>query len=192
MGPASWGGRQNIKATTKANEIGQRRRRQAVDAEIAQYAIRIPDQPQTSAPVSRAASATRASRRAARRPAAPIRCRPFPFFRHPAMPLIILFLKTARRPVNPIFPSCSPILRKAAPAVRRRDAESAIPRNQAVHRRTAARTPEFIKQALTAGLAGLANYPTTQERLPCVRRSPPGWAAATGWTASIRRPRSCR
>ena len=40
-------------------------------------------------------------------------------------------------------------------------------------------TPEFIKNALTAGLAGLANYPTTPG-IPALRRVIAEWMARRG------------
>ena len=45
-------------------------------------------------------------------------------------------------------------------------------------------TPAFIKDALTAGLDGLANYPTLRRQRRCARPSPPGAGAATGWNST--------
>ena len=103
---------------------------------------------------------------------------PFPIFRHPAMPLIILFLKPARRPRNPIFPSCSPIPSKAAPAVRRRDAESAISRNRcpSANRSTPRRSSSSRPDGRPRRSGKLSYHAGTP---PCVRRSWPGWAVAT-------------
>ena len=53
-------------------------------------------------------------------------------------------------------------------------------------------TPQFIKDALTAGLDGLANYPQPQAATRCAARMQTGSVRVTASPHSTQKRRSCR